>query len=67
MPSGPVLLSGGKDETIRIWNHQSGAQIAVLQEGYIHPVWCASMHPGGGIIAEGSFGWLFALLVLLVS
>lgn len=54
--TGNLLVSGSKDETIRIWNARSGELLDILQESVVHPIFCVTMAPTEDYVAEGSFG-----------
>jgi WD40 repeat protein/cytidylate kinase len=52
-PDGQQIVSGSHDETVRVWNAQTGDQLAVL-EGHISTVTSASFSPDGQQIVSGS-------------
>jgi WD40 repeat protein len=53
-PDGKHLVSGSDDKTVRLWNIESGDQIAVLRG---HSAWVSSVafSPDGNHIASGSW------------
>jgi coatomer protein complex subunit alpha (xenin) len=49
----PWIISASDDQTIRIWNWQSRACIAILT-GHNHYVMCAQFHPKTDLIVSAS-------------
>ena len=52
-PHGELLASGSDDETVRIWNRQTGQCIKTL-EGHSGRVRGVAFHPDGRLLASGS-------------
>jgi WD40 repeat protein len=52
-PDGRRIVSGSDDETVRVWDTSSGAQLAVLR-GHEGRVECVAVTPDGGRIVSGS-------------
>jgi WD40 repeat protein/cytidylate kinase len=52
-PDGQQIVSGSEDMTVRVWNVQTGDQLAVL-EGHSKDVCSASFSPDGQRIVSGS-------------
>jgi WD40 repeat protein/cytidylate kinase len=52
-PDGQQIVSGSHDDTVRVWNAQTGDQLAVL-EGHRARVTSASFSPDGQQIVSGS-------------
>ncbi|HEX9971448.1 MAG TPA: hypothetical protein VGD14_05195 [bacterium] len=52
-PDGKRLASGSWDNSIRLWDAQSGTQLAILS-GHIYVIWCLSFSPDGKQIVSGS-------------
>jgi len=48
-----LLVSGGDDQTVRVWNVEAGTQTAALQ-GHISRIWSVAISPDNKIIASGS-------------
>jgi WD40 repeat protein len=53
-PDGTRMASGSEDRTVRIWDTQTGGQLALLQ-GHNHAVWFVGFSPDGTHILSGSF------------
>jgi WD40 repeat protein len=54
-PDGLLLLTGGRDHTLRLWDLQNESdQPLVTLEGHAKPVLTAAFHPVGNLIASGS-------------
>lgn len=53
-PNGKVLVSGSYDATIRLWDVDTGAQLATL-EGHTYSITSVAVSPDGATIASGSF------------
>lgn len=45
--SGNLLVSGGMDECVRIWNARTGALIDFFHEGTVHPIVTVAVSPKG--------------------
>ena len=52
--SGKLLLSGGTDETIRVWNARSLQLVDVLHSSPGHAVTCVVISPTENLIADGA-------------
>jgi WD40 repeat protein len=52
-PDGQMLASGSADQTIRLWDVESGACLHVLH-GHTAPVRSVAFHPDGQMLASGS-------------
>jgi WD40 repeat protein len=52
-PDGKTLVSGSKDETVRLWDVASGKVTAVLA-GHLDEVHCVACAPDGKTLASGS-------------
>ncbi|MBA4067524.1 MAG: hypothetical protein C0501_28210 [Isosphaera sp.] len=53
VPDGPVLVTGGEDRTVRVWEVGSGKQLRSLQ-GHMDAVSAVAARPDGGQAASGS-------------
>ena len=53
-PSGTVLASGGKDQTVRLWQAHDGATLGVFARPQ-HKVSALSFAPDGGRLLAGIF------------
>ncbi len=51
---GNHIVSGSYDQTLRIWDAQSGESIAIL-EGHSGPVWSVAFSNDGNHIVSGSY------------
>lgn len=49
---GALLFSGGRDSCLRIWETETGRELAALAE-HRRPVLALAMHPAGGLLASG--------------
>lgn len=49
---GALLVSGGRDSCLRIWEAATGRELAALTE-HRRPVLALDMHPAGGLLASG--------------
>jgi WD40 repeat protein len=54
-PDGKHIVSGGRDETIRIWNATTGAQEGLPFTGHTDPVYSVAYSPDGKHIVSGGF------------
>lgn len=52
-PDGSLLASASFDNTLRIWDADSGQLVRTLS-GHVLPVYCAAWSPDGRILASGS-------------
>jgi WD40 repeat protein len=52
-PDGMMAASGGTDNTIRLWNLDTGTRLAPLN-GHKRPVWALAFSPDGKTLASGS-------------
>jgi WD40 repeat protein len=59
-PDGRLLLSGGSDRTVRVWDVKSGRQIRSL-EGHGAPVWSVTFSPDSRFALSGSQDWTLRL------
>ena len=53
-PDGKTVVSAGADETVRIWNVESGEVLQKLL-GHTREVWLATFSPGGERIVTASW------------
>ena len=53
-PDGSQVVSGSDDETVRIWDVQSGQEVCKL-EGHSGPVISVSFSPDGSQVVSGSY------------
>lgn len=61
-PDGKRLASGSLDETVRVWDTETGAHIRTLSgraglAGNAGPVYCVAFSPDGAFIASGGGLW----------
>jgi WD40 repeat protein len=52
-PDGKLLASGGADNTVRLWDVETGKEIKTLS-GHTNKVWGVSFSPDGKLLATGS-------------
>jgi WD40 repeat protein len=52
-PDGSQIVSGSSDNTVRLWDAQTGKEIAEL-DGHTGPVWSVAFSPDGSQIVSGS-------------
>src|SRR5437588_324855 len=52
-PDGQLLASGSEDQTVRLWNGQSGELLHTL-EGHTDIVYSVAWSPDGQLLASGS-------------
>ena len=52
-PDGARIVSGSDDQTVRVWDAASGAELLVLR-GHEGPVYAAAFSPDGARIVSGS-------------
>ena len=50
---GSLLVSGGRDNRLRIWEAKTGRELVALVE-HRRPVLALAIHPAGGLLASGS-------------
>ena len=53
-PDGTLIASGGDDTTVRLWNLETGENVAVL-EGHDYPVTSVTFSPDGTLLASGGY------------
>ena len=53
-PDGKQLVSGSLDETVRLWDVETGACVRTL-EGHRYTVRSVSFSPDGRLLASGSY------------
>lgn len=53
--SGHLLLTGGLDDCVNVWDPRTGEHIDVLRHGVVHAVYCVAVSPREDLVAEGSF------------
>ena len=51
---GQRIVSGSTDQTVRIWNAQTGEPIGQPLQGHTGPVWSVAISPDGQRIVSGS-------------
>jgi WD40 repeat protein len=54
-PDGRLLVSGGMDATVRLWQPEDGTLLATLS-GHQKPVWAVAFGADGGVIYSGGEG-----------
>jgi WD40 repeat protein len=52
-PDSALLASGGRDNTIKLWNADNGEALVALK-GHDKPVLSVAFHPKGALMASGS-------------
>ena len=55
-PDGRRVITGSRDTTARLWDAETGREIAVLQ-GHTMPVTSAAFSPDGRWVVTGSDDW----------
>jgi len=53
-PDGRHIVSGSLDKTIRLWDAQTGGQVANPLQGHTDSVWSVAFSPDGRHIVSGS-------------
>ena len=53
-PDGPRIVSGSVDNTVRIWDADTGQQIGAPLTGHTEPVAAVAFSPDGRRIVSGS-------------
>ncbi|HMC66596.1 MAG TPA: hypothetical protein VKI65_16805, partial [Gemmataceae bacterium] len=53
-PKQPLLVTCGADDSVRIWNADSGAAVRALA-GHTDQVFAVAISPDGNLIASGSY------------
>ncbi len=53
-PDGQTLASGSYDQTVKLWNWQTGEELRILQ-GHQEAVYSVSISPDGQTLASGSY------------
>jgi WD40 repeat protein len=53
-PDGKTLASGGRDDTIKLWDVKTGKERSSL-EGHSEAVFCLAFSPDGKLLASGSW------------
>ncbi|MCY4464717.1 MAG: WD40 repeat domain-containing protein [Chloroflexi bacterium] len=51
-PDGSLLVSGGRDNCLRIWETETGRELAALAQ-HRRPLLTLALHPAGGLLATG--------------
>jgi WD40 repeat protein len=54
-PDGKYIVSGSGDDTVLIWDAQTGNHVLVPLKRHTHAVWCVAFSPDGRQIASGSW------------
>ena len=65
-PNGDLLASGSHDETIKLWDVESGKCIFTL-EGHKAPVISVAFSPDGKVLASGSLDGTIKLWTIFIS
>ncbi|MGB3532590.1 MAG: serine/threonine-protein kinase [Microcoleaceae cyanobacterium] len=55
-PNGEILATGSRDQTIKLWNVETGDLVETLT-GDGSPIWSVDFSPSGSDLAAGSYYW----------